>query len=78
MLEVAVDLTPGPSQPASSMRFADDLAILSDARRRSDWLVKAIDGRLRDGVCGRFSHDRDQSRRAVSYRIGVVSHFYCI
>ena len=29
-------------------RFADDMVILIDAERRSDWLVKAIDKRLRE------------------------------
>ena len=49
MLEKAVDTTRrGKSTNVQYARFADDMVILIDAERRSDWLVKAIDRRLRE------------------------------
>src|ERR1700728_4434154 len=49
MLEKAVHTTRrGKSTSVQYARFADDLVILIDAERRSDWLVKAIDRRLRE------------------------------
>src|ERR1700690_2068631 len=47
MLEKAVDTTRrGKSTSVQYARFADDMVILIDAERRSDWLGKAIDKRL--------------------------------
>jgi RNA-directed DNA polymerase len=49
MLEKAVHTTRrGKSTSVQYARFADDMVILIDAERRSDWLVKAIDRRLRE------------------------------
>jgi RNA-directed DNA polymerase len=49
MLEKAVDTTRrGKSTNVQYARYADDLVILIDAERRSDWLVNAIDRRLRE------------------------------
>src|SRR5216684_1625884 len=49
MLEKAVDTTRrGKCTNIQYARFADDMVILIDAERRSDWLVKAIDRRLRE------------------------------
>jgi RNA-directed DNA polymerase len=49
MLEKAVDTTRrGKSTSVQYARFADDMVILIDAERRNDWLVKAIDRRLRE------------------------------
>ncbi len=49
MLEKAVDITRrGKSTNVQYARFADDLVILIDAERRNDWLVKAVDKRLRE------------------------------
>ena len=49
MLEKAVETTRrGKSTNVQYARFADDLVILVDAERRNDWLVKAIDRRLRE------------------------------
>src|ERR1035438_1282148 len=49
MLEKAVNTTRrGKSTNVQYARFADDMVILIDAERRSDWLVKAIDKRLRE------------------------------
>jgi RNA-directed DNA polymerase len=49
MLAKAVDITRrGKSTSVQYARFADDLVILIDAERRSDWLVKAVDRQLRE------------------------------
>jgi RNA-directed DNA polymerase len=49
MLEKAVDTTRrGKSTSVQYARFADDMVILIDAERRSDWLVTAINKRLRE------------------------------
>src|SRR5437667_5448197 len=49
MLEKAVNITRrGKSTNIQYARFADDLVILIDAERRNDWLVKAVDKRLRE------------------------------
>jgi RNA-directed DNA polymerase len=49
MLEKAVDTTRrGKSTNVQYARFADDMVILIDAERRSDWLVTAINRRLRE------------------------------
>src|SRR5271156_4525777 len=49
MLEKAVDTTRrGKYTNIQYARFADDMVVLVDAERRSDWLVKAIDRRLRE------------------------------
>src|ERR1700751_145676 len=51
MLEKAVDTTRrGKSTNVQYARFADDMVILIDAERRSDWLVKAVNRRLRGEV----------------------------
>src|SRR6202140_5409421 len=49
MLEKAVDTTRrGKDTNIQYARFADDMVILIDAERRSDWLVKAVNRRLRE------------------------------
>ena len=49
MLEKAVDVTRrGKSTNVQYARFADDLVVLIDAERRNDWLVKAVNKRLRE------------------------------
>jgi RNA-directed DNA polymerase len=49
MLEKAVETTRrGKSTNVQYARFADDMVILIDAERRSDWLVTAINKRLRE------------------------------
>ena len=48
MLEKAVDTTRrGKYTNIQYARFADDMVILIDAERRRDWLVKAVNRRLR-------------------------------
>ncbi len=49
MLEKAVDTTRrGKYTNIQYARFADDMVILIDAEQRSDWLVKAVNRRLRE------------------------------
>src|SRR5580700_654246 len=64
MLEKAVDTTRrGKSTSVQYARFADDLVILIDAHQRSDWLVKAIDRRLREEFAKlRVEINEDKSR----------------
>ena len=45
------------------MHVLDDMVILIDAERRSDWLVKAVDRRLREEVAKlRVEVNEDKSR----------------
>ncbi len=64
MLEKAVDTTRrGKSTNVQYARFADDMVILIDAERRSDWLVKAIDKRLREEfakLCVAINEDKSR------------------
>jgi RNA-directed DNA polymerase len=64
MLEKAVDTTRrGKSTSVQYARFADDMVILVDAERRSDWLVKAIDRWLREEFAKlRVEINEDKSR----------------
>src|SRR6202051_4600152 len=64
MLEKAVDTTRrGKSTSVQYARFADDMVILIDAERRSDWLLKAIDRRLREEFAKlRVEINEDKSR----------------
>jgi RNA-directed DNA polymerase len=49
MLEKAIETTRyGKSTSIQYARFADDLVILIDAHPRHDWLVKAVNKRLRE------------------------------
>ncbi len=64
MLEKAGNITRrGKSTSIQYARFADDLVILIDAERRSDWLLKAADKRLREELAKlRVSINEDKSR----------------
>src|ERR1700693_2885767 len=64
MLEKAVNITRrGKSTSIQYARFADDLVILIDAERRSDWLLTAVDKRLREELAKlRVSINEDKSR----------------
>src|SRR5882757_4187044 len=64
MLEKAVDTTRrSKSTSVQYARYADDMVILIDAERRSDWLVKAIDKRLREEFAKlRVEINEDKSR----------------
>ena len=64
MLEKAVDTTRrGKSTNVQYARFADDLVILIDSHRRHDWLVRAVERRLREEVAKlRVEINEDKSR----------------
>ena len=64
MLEKAVETTRrGKSTNVQYARFADDMVILIDAERRSDWLVTAINKRLREEFAKlRVEINEDKSR----------------
>jgi RNA-directed DNA polymerase len=64
MLEKAVDTTRrGKSTNVQYARFADDMVILIDAEWRSDWLVKAVNRRLREELAKlRVAINEDKSR----------------
>jgi RNA-directed DNA polymerase len=62
--ENAVDIARrGKSTSVQYVRFADEMVILIDAELRSDWLVKAIDRRLREEFAKlRVEINEDKSR----------------
>jgi RNA-directed DNA polymerase len=65
MLEKAVDTTRrgGKSTNVQYARFADDMVILINAEPRNDWLVKAVDRRLREELAKlRVAINEDKSR----------------
>ena len=64
MLEKAVETTRrGKSTSVQYARFADDMVILIDAERRSEWLVKAVNKRLREEFAKlRVEINEDKSR----------------
>src|SRR5947209_7912229 len=64
MLEKAVETTRrGKSTSVQYARFADDMVILIDAERRSDWLLKAVNRRLREELAKlRVVVNEDKSR----------------
>ncbi len=64
MLEKAVEATRrGKSTNVQYARFADDMVILIDAERRSDWLVTAVNKRLREEFAKlRVEINEDKSR----------------
>src|SRR6202050_789380 len=64
MLEKAVDTTRrGKSTNVQYARFADEMVILIDAHQRNDWLVKAVDRRLREELAKlRVLINEDKSR----------------
>ena len=64
MLEKAVNTTRnGTFTRVQYARFADDVVILIDAHPRNDWLVKAVDRRLREELATlRVAINEDKSR----------------
>src|SRR5437868_2660631 len=64
MLEKAIEATRnGKSTSVQYARFADDLVILIDSHPRHDWLVKAVERRLREEVSKlRVEINEDKSR----------------
>jgi RNA-directed DNA polymerase len=71
MLEKAVDTTRrGKSTNVQYARFADDMVILIDAERRSDWLVKAIERRLREEFAKLRAEINEDKSRMVDLKKG--------
>src|SRR5246127_1233234 len=64
MLEKAIATTRnGKFTRVQYARFADDLVILIDAHPRNDWLVRAVDRRLREELAKlRVEINEDKSR----------------
>jgi RNA-directed DNA polymerase len=64
MLEKAIAITRyGKYTSVQYARFADDLVILIDSHRRHDWLVRAVERRLREEVAKlRVEINEDKSR----------------
>src|SRR5258708_39899434 len=64
MLEKAIATTRyGKYTSIQYARFADDLVILIDSHRRHDWLVRAVERRLREEVAKlRVEINEDKSR----------------
>ena len=64
MLEKAVDTTRnGRFTRIQYVRFADDMVILIDAHERNDWLVRAVNKRLREELAKlRVAINEDKSR----------------
>ena len=52
----------GASTPTFNMHALRMIWCLDDAERRSDWLVKAVNRRLREEFVARRSDQRDKSR----------------
>src|ERR1700741_310570 len=71
MLEKAVDTTRrGKSTNVQYARFADDLVVLIDAERRSDWLGQAIDKRLREEFAKLRVEINEEKSRMVDLKKG--------
>jgi RNA-directed DNA polymerase len=76
MLEKAAHTTRrGKSTNVQYARFADDMVILIDAERRSDWLVKAVDRRLREEFAKLHVAINEDKSRMVDLRKEVGSTF---
>src|ERR1700738_3900138 len=71
MLEKAAHTTRrGKSTNVQYARFADDMVILIDAERRSDWLVKAVDRRLREEFAKLRVEINEDKNRMVDLKQG--------
>jgi RNA-directed DNA polymerase len=71
MLEKAVDTTRRAKfTSVQYARFADDLVILIDAERRNDWLVKAVDRRLREELAKLRVVINEEKSRMVDLKKG--------
>jgi RNA-directed DNA polymerase len=76
MLEKAVDTTRrGKRTNVQYARFADDMVILIDAERRSDWMEKAVDKRLREEFAKLRVEINEDKSRMVDLKKGESSTF---
>jgi RNA-directed DNA polymerase len=71
MLEKAVQSTRrGKSTKVQYARFADDMVILIDAERQSDWLVEAVNRRLREEFAKLHVAINEEKSRMVDLKKG--------
>jgi RNA-directed DNA polymerase len=76
MLEKAVQVTRrGKSTKVQYARFADDMVILIDAERQSDWLVTAINSRLREEFAKLHVAINEDKSRIVDLKTGESFNF---
>jgi len=76
MLEQAIATTRrGQSTHVQYARFADDLVILIDSHPRHDWLVKAVDRRLREELGKLRVEINEEKSRMVDLSMGEKSSF---
>jgi RNA-directed DNA polymerase len=69
MLEKAIDTTRnGKYTCIQYVRFADDLVILIDSYSRHDWLVKAVEKRLREELAKLRVEINEEKSRMVDLR----------
>jgi len=75
MLEKAIETTrTGRYTQVQYARFADDLVILIDAHPRHDWLVRAVERRLRDELAKLRVEINEDKSRMVGPSEGRVFH----
>jgi RNA-directed DNA polymerase len=71
MLERAIAATRrGPYTQIQYARFADDLVVLIDSHPRQDWLVKAVDKRLREELAKLKVEINEEKTRMVNLSKG--------
>jgi RNA-directed DNA polymerase len=76
MLEKAVQSTRrGKSTKVQYARFADDMVILIDAERQSDWLVTAVNRRLREEFAKLHVAINEEKSRMVDLKTGESFNF---
>ena len=76
MLERAKEVTRrGPYANAEYARFADDLVILVDAHPRHDWLVRAVEVRLREELAKLHVEVNEEKSRVVDLVQGGIFGF---
>jgi RNA-directed DNA polymerase len=74
MLEKAITTTRrGKYTHVQYARFADDLVILIDSHPRQDWLVKAVEKRLREEFAKLGREINEEKSRMVDLTKGRVS-----
>jgi RNA-directed DNA polymerase len=71
MLEKAIDTTRrGKYTHVQYARFADDMVILIDSHPRNDWLLKAVDKRLREELAKLRVSINEEKSRTIDLRKG--------
>jgi RNA-directed DNA polymerase len=76
MLEKAIETTRrGPYTHVQYARFADDMVILIDSHPRQDWLVKAVEKRLREELARLKVEINEEKSRMVNLSKGESFSF---